>query len=113
MELNNIVYKHLDKESKKPHENNDIIFPNGITEISVNDKIGIPIGKPGKPFRKNVRKLYASLGFESNKKSAKALDYYLYKASMRPSLILMVKISFESKSWRKVYVTILLKDGPT
>ena len=103
MELNNIVYKHLDKESKKPHENNDIIFPNGITEISVNDKIGIPIGKPGKPFRKNVRKLYASLGFESSNKSVKALDHDFHRASIRSSLILIMKTTFESKSWRNGY----------
>ena len=93
--------------------NNDIIFSVSITKISVNDKIGIPIGEPEKPVRTNVRKFHASLGFESSNKSSEALACDFYSASIRPSLILIVKNPFESKPWRNEYVTTLLRDSAT
>ena len=59
LELNNMVYKHLNKESEKPHQKNDIIFSVGIAKIIVDDKTGIPIGEPGQPIRTNVQNLTA------------------------------------------------------
>ena len=97
----------------KPHDNNDIIFSMVITKISVDDKTGIPIGEPRKSVRINVRKLHASLGFEWSNKSMKALDHDFHRASIKLSLILFVKTPFESKSWRKGYVTTSLKDSAT
>ena len=60
-----------------------------------------------------MRKIHASLGFESSNKSVEALDHDFYRASIRPSLILIVKTPFESKSGRNGYVTKSLKDGAT
>ena len=54
LELSNMVYKHLDKESEKPHENKDTIFSMGITKITVDDKTGISVGEPVKPVIANV-----------------------------------------------------------
>ena len=39
-----MVYKHLDKENGKPHDNNDIVFSMSMTKISVDDKAAMPIG---------------------------------------------------------------------
>ena len=43
----------------------------------------------------------------------KALDHDFHRASIKLSLILFVKTPFESKSWRKGYVTTSLKDSAT
>ena len=37
LELNIMIYKHLDKDKKKSHIDNDNIISIGVTEISVND----------------------------------------------------------------------------
>ena len=108
-----MVYKCLDEENEKPHDDNDIILFMSITKISFDDKVAIPIRELGKPVRTNVRKLYSSLGFESSNKSPKALDHNYHKDSIRPSLILLVETLFKSKSRRKGYVTTSLKDGAT
>ena len=111
LKLNDMVYKHLDKESKKPHENNDIILSMDIIKIRVDDGMGIPIGEHGKSVWTNVRKIYASLGFKSSNKSLEPLDHDLYRDSIRLSLILTVKTQFESTPWRNGYVTTSLKEG--
>ena len=87
--------QNFDKENEKPHENTDIIFFMGVTRMSVDDKTGIPVGEPGKLIRTNVIKLHASLGFQSTNKSVQFLDHDFHLASIRPSLILIVKILFE------------------
>ena len=47
----------------------------GVIKISVDYKTGTPIGEPKQPVRTNVRKIHASLGFESSNKPLEDLDH--------------------------------------
>ena len=62
-------------------------------------------------YQKNIQKLHVSLSFQSSTKPLEALDHDFHTASIRPSLILFVKTSFEYTSWRNGYVTTSLKEG--
>ena len=56
IELNNLIYSHLNIQHLLPTLDNDIILSKGITKISVDDKAAVPIGEPGLPVRTNAQK---------------------------------------------------------